>query len=291
MTWNRIMVPTDGSDLSAQAFPLATELAQAQGAEVLLVQVVPLPVLPMYTGMSPGSGAVYQQVLDDARSLAESQLEDHAAQLRTKGLTVRTLLGEGIPAAVLLDVEQAEKPDLVVMGTHGRGGLSRFALGSVAERVVRDGACPTLVVRAPAGTGPSALTTALVLLDGSGLAEQVLPQVQVLAGRPIQAVKLFRVVSDPDDRVAARTYLEGVAARLGSVGLRCELQVDVGDPRLVIQKATNDVDLVMLSTHGRSGFDRWRHGSVAEFVVRQIDRPVLLVRVRESIDTAQRGSV
>lgn len=275
--WNRILAPTDGSELSEQALAVAAQLAQAQAAELLLIRVVPFPVIPVNAGWSAQPAEVYQQILDDASKVAGTELEATATQLRANGTSVRTILYEGSPAAALLDAEQTEQPDVVVMSTHGRSGLDRFALGSVTERMVKEGTRPVLIVRPPTVLPPQ-LKTALVMLDGSGLAEEVLPLVHTLAQQPLQTIRLFRVVADPDDREAAKHYLDGVASHLAPTGLTCELRVDIGEPRHVVKKATSGVDLVMLCTHGRSGYDRWRHGSVADFVVHHVNRPVLLVR-------------
>jgi len=278
--WKRILVPTDSSDLSEQAIPFATALAQAQSAELLLVQVAPFPTAPFQVDeMNMASAEVYDEVFEDAKATAQTYLISRAEQLRATGISVRTILGQGGPAASLLDVEREEQPDAVVMATHGRTGLAHLALGSVAESLVREGICPVLLIRQ--GETPTAqLHRALVLLDGSGVAEQALPLVETLAGHPLRTVRLFRVVSDPDDRGAAHTYLEGVAARLAATGLVCELVVDVGEPAHLVSRAAAEVDLVVLCTHGRSGFDRLRHGSVAEHIVREVDRPVFLVRAQ-----------
>jgi nucleotide-binding universal stress UspA family protein len=276
--WQRILVPTDSSAFSEQAMPFAAALAQAQGAELLLVQVAPFPHLPLQVDeVNLASAEVYDEVFEDTKATAQTSLLARAEQLRATGLAVRTILAQGSPAAALLDVERGEQPDAVVMATHGHTGLTRLALGSVAERMVREGTCPVLLVRQ--GETPTAqLHRALVLLDGSGVAEQALSLVQILAGHPIRTIQLFRVVADPDDRGAAHTYLEGVAAQLAPTGLACELVVEVGEPSHLISRAATAADLVILCTHGRSGFDRLRHGSVAEHIIRQVDRPVFLVR-------------
>ena len=184
---------------------------------------------------------------------------------------------QGSPAAVLLDVEREQNIDLVVMGTNGRSGLARFALGSVADRMVREGTRPVLLARTP--ELEPALKTALLMLDGSGVAEEAVPMVKTLAGRPIEIVKLFRAVDDVVDRGAAHTYLEGVSRHLAAEGVKTEITVDVGDPTILVRQAAQDTDLVVLSTHGRGGFDRFRHGSVADRVVRETEQPVPLIRV------------
>jgi nucleotide-binding universal stress UspA family protein len=156
-------------------------------------------------------------------------------------------------------------------------GAARFTLGRVTDRLVREGRPPVLVVRRSSPAAPT-LHRALVTLDGSDLAEEALPMVETLAGKPLESVVLLRIVANPQDQGPAMTYLEGVASRLSRLALKVEVVVGVGASTLGIERAARAVDLVILCTHGRGGVDRLRHGSVAEHVVREVDTPALLVR-------------
>jgi nucleotide-binding universal stress UspA family protein len=272
----RILVPTDGSPESEKALPVATTVASAQDAEVVLVSVIDeIPIVA--PGYGATSAAIYEEILRNNEDAARAHLEHVAARLTAAGVRVRTAVRRGPTAAALLDWETEEAPDLLVMATHGRTGIARFALGSVADRMVRDGSVPVLLVRSATPT-TTRLETALVMLDGSGVAEQVLPMVEQLAGKPLQSVTLYRVVANLDDEDAAMHYLEGVRARLATTALGVKTVVEVGDPRRTARKAASRTDLVILYTHGRGGVDRLRHGSVAEFVVRDVEQPTLLVR-------------
>jgi nucleotide-binding universal stress UspA family protein len=271
----RILVPTDGSPGSEKALPYATIVASAQNAEMIVVSVIDdLPIVA--PGYGATSAAIYEEILRDNENAAKSHLEGIARKLTAAGIPVRTAVRRGPTAAALLDWEAEETPDLLVMATHGRTGLPRFALGSVADRMVREGTTPVLLVRSAPPT--ARLETALVMLDGSGVAEQVFPIIEDLAGKLLRSVTLYRVISDPNDRTAAMHYLEGATARLATTGLQVKSLVDVGDPRRTTVKAASRFDLVILCTHGRGGFDRLRHGSVAESVVQEVERPTLLVR-------------
>jgi nucleotide-binding universal stress UspA family protein len=275
----KILVPTDGSPDSEKALAIAQRIAQAHGAELLLARAAE-PVSSAYSTVHEGVGAeLYATASQEIEAEAQRGLQELDARLSAQGSRTRTVLLRGTAAGALLDCEAREAPDLVVIASHGRGGLARFALGSVADRLVREGHCAVLVVRR---TGPDSnrMERALVMLDGSGLAEEVLPEVEALAGKPITAVRLFRVVADPSDREAALNYLRGVAARLASHFESVETVVDTGEPRRLVARAAEDVDVVALCTHGRSGFDRLRHGSVAEYVTREVDKPALLVRAK-----------
>jgi nucleotide-binding universal stress UspA family protein len=145
--------------------------------------------------------------------------------------------------------------------------------------MVRHGAAPVLLVRAfaPAFGG---LRSALVPLDGSALAEEALPLVGTLATRPLEHVRLLRAVTDESDEGAAGRYLDQTAARLSGSGVQVSTQVKVAPPAKAIADAAAHFDLVILSTHGRGGFARWRHGSVATRAIAHLGTPTLLVRVR-----------
>jgi nucleotide-binding universal stress UspA family protein len=116
------------------------------------------------------------------------------------------------------------------------------------------------------------------MLDGSPVAEEALPVVESLVGKPLTSAILFRAINDPVNRDRALAYLEGVATRLKAAGLDTECRVDIGQPRQLTGRVAQDADVVVLCTHGRGGFDRLRHGSVAEHVIRELDKPALLVR-------------
>src|SRR6266567_6435343 len=241
----RILIPTDGSPASELAMPIAERLARAQGAEVLLLQVIRYPVV--YDGFGVGPD-VYQMMLDASKDQAEANLGRLEAQFRDQGVRTKSLLLRGSPAACLLDVERDEEVDMVVMSTHGRTGLARFALGSVADRIVREGARPVITV--PPTTSPSNLDSALLMLDGSDVAEEAVAVLEDLAIRPIKSIKLFRAVDDTSERTAARTYLEGASYRLAAAGFQTEIAVHLGDPISLVRRAAEDMDLVVLCTHG-----------------------------------------
>jgi nucleotide-binding universal stress UspA family protein len=165
------------------------------------------------------------------------------------------------------------------MGTHGRTGLARFALGSVADVMVREGTTPVLLVRSL--QEPKArMETALVPLDGSILAEEALPTVESLSGKPLRHVQLLRAVASSDEEAGAMAYLERVAERLRAARLTTRLMVETTTPADAITQWGRNADVVILSTHGRGGFDRLRHGSVAEQGTRYLTTPTLLVRTR-----------
>jgi nucleotide-binding universal stress UspA family protein len=275
----KILVPTDRSDESQKALAFAQQIATAQNAEIVLVHVYDPTAAALPASDGAFDPALLTELTEAIEEEARADLARLEAQVQARSNRVRSVMVQGTISHSLLELETEERPDLVVMSTHGRGGLARFALGSVTDRLVREGTVPVLVTRLSSET-TTQLRRALVMLDGSGVAEEVLPVVQALAGKPLQSVVLYRVVADPDDRGAATTYLEGVASHLSGIPIEC--RVDVGDARHDIDRASEDADLVVVCTHGRTGFDRLRHGSVAEYVMRHVDKPSLLVRAGAS---------
>jgi nucleotide-binding universal stress UspA family protein len=142
----RIVVPTDFSGGSEEAWALAQRIAEAVGSEIVLVHVSVEPPsygeasLPLDTGW---------QVIESARKWVEQELEKWAGAAREKGISVRTLVRTGSPYQEIVNLATDERADLVAMGTHGRSGVSRLLLGSVADRVIRLAPCPVLTVRKP----------------------------------------------------------------------------------------------------------------------------------------------
>jgi nucleotide-binding universal stress UspA family protein len=128
----RILVPIDWAELSNRAFQIADELARAHQAELVLVHIVPLAAV-MY-GPPPESYLTHLHA--ELRHIKPSDPNTH----------VQYRLAEGDPATEILRVARETECDLIVMGTHGRTGLNRFVMGSVAEEVLRLAPCPVLTV-------------------------------------------------------------------------------------------------------------------------------------------------
>src|SRR5262249_49704153 len=142
--FRRIVVPTDFSDCAEEAWRLARRLAAALRSEVVLAHV--LVETPLFHE-GPFTMDNTRKVYAAARTWAEEQIERWASSARSDGLEVRTTLRTGVPHTEIGALATEERADLVLLGTHGRGGLDRALLGSVADRVVRLAPCPVLTVR------------------------------------------------------------------------------------------------------------------------------------------------
>ncbi|MBI4269292.1 MAG: hypothetical protein A3F92_07120 [Candidatus Rokubacteria bacterium RIFCSPLOWO2_12_FULL_71_22] len=141
----RIVHPTDFSTASRAAFAKAVEMAKADRGELLLVHVLS-PVMPV-----PGDGyispKVYDEIAASTRAWAQKQLDKLLAKAKAAGARVKGLLVEGVPHEQIVRLAKSKRADVVVMGTHGRSGLAKLFLGSVAGRVVTAAPCPVLTVR------------------------------------------------------------------------------------------------------------------------------------------------
>jgi nucleotide-binding universal stress UspA family protein len=141
---SRILVPTDFSSASEEAWRLARRLAPSLGAEIVLAHV--LVEEPLYAE-GPFSGDQVRAVYRAARDWAEKRLAQWADAARAEGATVRTVIRTGVPYREILAVAADERAGLIAMGTRGLGGVDRFLLGSVTDRIVRLAPCPVLTIR------------------------------------------------------------------------------------------------------------------------------------------------
>ena len=141
----RILHPTDFSRASGAAFARAVAMAKADRAQLVLVHVLAPPV-PI-----AGEGYISPKVYDDleasARKYGQTRLEALQARARSAGVTAVTLLVDGVAHEQIARAAKSKKADLIVIGTHGRTGLAKFFLGSVASRVLAAAPCPVLTVR------------------------------------------------------------------------------------------------------------------------------------------------
>ena len=150
----RILHPTDFSECATNAEQHAVKLAQALGAELILIHVV--VEAPRY-GESPFAAEDPRAFYDAQRAWAARTLEGRTRSIaETTGVKTRPLVCTGAPAPAIVDVAAREAVNLVVIGTHGRGNLDRLLVGSIADRVVRTAPCPVMTVKPGQLVAPSA---------------------------------------------------------------------------------------------------------------------------------------
>jgi len=304
-----IIVPLDGSDLSERALPLAR--AFLADGELVLVQVL------------PGPGALSELAAADLLTEAELEgserddvrgaLDGIAQRLRADGVAARVLVLEGEPEHEITRVAAELDASLIVMATHGRGALQRLAHGSVADGVSRRAATPVLLVRVRDADGASAaegpVRRLVVPYDGSEVAGQAIPVAAAHAralGVPILLVRAVNPSGDvpvaftpgggpdgvstmlyeeilEDEEDAAKASLAGISTELTTQGIAVTSEVLVGLAATVIEELHQPGDVIVMSSHGRSGIGRWLLGSVAEKLVREGISPVILVPAADRV--------
>jgi nucleotide-binding universal stress UspA family protein len=141
----RVLHPSDFSTASRPAFAKALETAKSNRAELLVVHVM-TPMLPI-AGDGYISPAAYEKIAASSKAWATRKLDGLIEKAKAAGVRVRGLLLDGVPHEEIVRAAKSKKADLLVMGTHGRTGVARFFLGSVAGRVVAGAPCPVLTVR------------------------------------------------------------------------------------------------------------------------------------------------
>lgn len=299
-----ILVPLDGSAFGEQALPTALRIAERERAELELVHV--------YESIPPsrtiGAPALDPRLDNELRKDRSSYLDAVAARLRrqTTAPVAATIL-EGPVGLALANHIAARGVDLVVMATHGRGGLSRVWLGSVASELIRVAGAPLLLMR-PDESGSRTLPAhpfrrVLIPLDGSPAGDEALEHAVAIAGDVGVEYLLLHVLTpilyigeptnfaDPDEsemEAAAEAYLGDVADRIRVRGFTVDTRIlrHTQPARGILEVAEeSEVDLIAMETHGRSGVARLVMGSVADKVVRASPIPVLLHRPR--FDEAQ----
>lgn len=296
MTVRTVLVPLDESPLAEAALPYAEALARPFRARLRLLGVVEQPESGVL-GARPELRAHLETV---ARQALTTYLETTAQGLRGRGLEVAVHVRTGDPAREIVAAAEEEPDTVVAMATHGRGGMERWLLGSVADTVMRTASRPVLLVRPPEeGTERKAvaLRRLLVPLDGSDLAQAALPLAGELARVLGATLVLVRVEPWLATMVPAYGYLPDLdrleadvealaAASLHEArgqlptALSVETVVLRGAPAAALidyARGEGRIDLVVMSTHGAGGLRRLLVGSVADRVVRA-GLPALLIR-------------
>jgi|694.fasta_scaffold36995_4 nucleotide-binding universal stress UspA family protein len=293
--YHKILVPLDGSTLAEQVLPHLQRLATPTDTTFVLVNVI-----NSANYVATHSRYLPPDYFTRLRASAEEYLAEQGRPLEEAGFRVEAYVGDGDAAGTILQLAATVQADLIAMTTHGHSGFVRWALGSVAERIVSETALPVFLVREATALPGDKLHRILVPLDGSALAEQALPTAGALAKAIDAELLLLQVLQPLDDRnqeilfkdaaeahaafaawrADAEAYLHGKGQPFQDEGVTCLSKAELGDVApTIIDTATNErIDLLVMSTHGRSGLGRWVYGSVANKVLRGVTCPLLLLR-------------
>ncbi len=295
--FRNLLVPLDGSHLAEAVLPVTAALARGLPARVTLLHVIE-PDAPVTVHGDPhlrGAGE------------AEAYLRGAVEWLAARGVEAGRVVDQGGDVAAVIARRAATLgATLVVLCTHGRGGVRTLLYGRVAEQVLARGTIPVLLMPPDAARGDEGYVCRRLLapLDGSVMAEAALVPATVLARALAAEILLVMVVPTvgtiTGDRAAATklmptagaallddeaaqgvTYLEGPQGRLTGEGFRVSARVERGEPVHVLLDllTRGEADLTVMATHGRSGVSAVWAGSVASRLVAHTPRPVLLIRI------------
>ncbi len=296
-----ILVPTDGSGFDREAIRVALRMAERTDAKVRLVRVF---ATRSFFGMAAAAEgtAVAAEVVRSERDRALSELYALAAECRaTSKADITVDLHAGPVADVLEGYARRNDVDLIVISTHGRSGISRLSLGSVTDSLIRHTTIPVLVVKPPTSyLNPqvsAAFKRIVVPLDGSMLAEQILPRVLALAKLEDAEITLLNIlipqsysqkeIVDPSlpwwdkDTSLAQEYLFRIAGRLRRKGVPVTTDIVISEN---VASAIGDfagrerADLIAIATHGRGGLARMLRGSVADALMHSARMSMLVFK-------------
>lgn len=312
--FKRILVPLDGSTRAAQAIPIAARIARAEGGSLVLLTAIP----PLEDWGWQETPLLSPEAQAEEQERVAAELTAQTASAQFAGIEVAQEVAQGNPAATILARAQIRQTDLIVMCSHGRTGIKRWALGSVAQKVARHSSAPVLILR----EGESGFfneqsqirpARVMIALDGSSLAESVIQpaiELSIALSAPFPgALHLVHVLPSSnnfdygqEDAVAtarrhdvqeARIYLHELQKRLLGenpdlyVMTSLAISMDVAQTLLSIAETgegegmnatASASDIIALATHGRSGAARWVMGSVTERILGATRLPLLIVR-------------
>ncbi len=292
-----ILVPLDGSEFAEQALPAAEALCIAYESRLTLLTV---------KQKESFLKSIHFSLTFKGRRLSingerETYLQKIENSLKAKGVEVDHTIRTGEVAESINGLVKEIGVDMVVISSHGRSGVSRLLLGSVANQVLQQATCPIMVVHPIEGVTPAVpkFKKLLVTLDGSEFAERVLPYVKAsvifesvvllisvpqvpeaeMYGAVVNEIQELREHAETE----AKEYLEGVSTNLQKAGVNTTVIVTGSRPaQTIVSVAQKEkVDVIMMATHGRGGMDSLVVGSVAERIVQNTCCPVFLVPIHE----------
>lgn len=302
-----IVVPLDGSEQAEQVIPYA-EALRDRGGTLLFFQVVN-PSGPA-RGLFGDIEIKIEDVIEQERNASKARLTEIGERwddVLGKKPQVESYAGDTVEAIKAIVKER--EATMLAIASSGRGTLSRLAFGSVADTLMRDAPAPTLIIHPDPNAAPEPakveFTRILVPLDGSGIAEQALPEAARLANNAKLPVTLVQVINpslefsmvgqgmapitpdlyneiEADFTAQANEELDRGAAKLGDVQGDVTKTVLQGATVEAIKSYTQPGDLIVMTSHGRSGFRRFLLGSVAQKIINERVAPVVLVPAAES---------
>jgi nucleotide-binding universal stress UspA family protein len=279
-----LLCPVDFSSASLRALDLAIEVADMHGARIHVLHVIPRIVASVLDTPIATSRWTREQ-----EKQAERKLPSLTQRAAGRGVKAKAEVRLGDIDLQILKAASAAGADLMVMGTHGRRGLERWVIGSVAERMVRHSPIPLLLTAAaPKGARSWAIRQVLIPTDFSAGTDEAIRYGIALAGPAGASITMLHIIEDRSGAVDWKTLPEQTAAiqnkLKGLVPSGVNTLVESGEPYRVILKTVKDssASLVIMNTHGQGFVERVLVGSTADRVVRGVVAmcPILLIPPR-----------
>lgn len=291
--YEKVLIPLDGSNAAEIVLPYAGEIAAKLGAEIILMSV-----------SEPTADArdnLYNSYLERIVKRFKKGLKDQGVK---KGVKVQTEVLFGRPESEIIRYAEENDVSLIAMASRGLSGEGPWLLGHIAGKVLRATYKPVLLVRIPADSEAlkerSLIKRILLPLDGSKVGEAAIPSAESMAQSLGAELVLFQVIrlsalvasegaamssdmireEEEYRRATAVAYLNGVETGFKGKGLKTSIALASGSPadQIIDYAERNAIDLIAMSTHGRSGIGRWVFGSVTDKVLHSGDTAVLTVR-------------
>ncbi len=282
MAYQKVLVPLDGSELAERAIPYAKAIAKSEGSEVILFTV-----------------STNSERLDRPMKV---YLDVNTKELESQKIKASAAIAYGNVAEEVIKFAEKHKTDLIIISTHGYSGIKRWMLGSVAEKILYGTCTPVLLIKSRAHkTSEVKFKKVLAALDGSAFAETSIPYARELTKGTGGEVILLRIGEPPtlpadrspaikpsweeyrdmlmaEIKQQALEYLEKVKANFKTVPVRVQVVMGQAADSILQVAQKEKVDLIAMTTHGRTGVSRWVYGSVATRIVGESLQPILLIR-------------
>lgn len=282
--FKKVLLPLDGSTEAESPLPYIKDFSNRFNSKVHILGV--------------GIGSKRRKV----NRLLTDYVQDTASNLSQDGVSAKPHMLYGHAAEQISLFIKENSIDLLVMATHGRSGVTRWWIGSVAESVITEASIPVLLVRSKRLKEAEANKTKtfhhiLVPLDGSDIGESALQYAEILALKLDATISLLHVIHSFDGlgfdipgydlkvmtkklNDSGEEYLKKISDRLKNKGIKFSSKISIGNPASTIIEYAQEkkIDLIAMSTHGRSGIARWVLGSVTDKVLRESSLPLWLFR-------------
>ncbi len=296
MTYKKIMVPLDGSELAEKALPYVKSIAGLKKSNVTLF-------------------AVSLTVFVDRRDhLFASYVEAKAKELNEEGIKATAATSYGDVTREILKYANNHKMDLIIMATHGYSRAKQWMFGSITQKILYGTEIPVLLVKPKSPIVSAEFNRILVPVDGSPFSESTFPYVVGLTKNTNKETLLLHICEPPIvpsygsrpinptwkknrddmwDEMAklSTTYLKKTTAALKNKGIKVKSRVikaqtgEVAKTIMQVSKEEN-IDLIISAIQGRSGVSRWAYGSIARKIVEESSQPILLIRPATSIPSS-----